>query len=152
MLTSFSGLPHRLELVREIDGVRFYNDSYASAPAAAEAAITSIPGKKVLILGGFDRMLPLDNLVTALKAHERDIRMAILIGASRQRLGTELRAAGFKSLHITEAATMPKVIADVLQFAKKGDAVVLSPGFPSFDMFKNFEERGLQFKQSVHAL
>ncbi|HSW99853.1 MAG TPA: UDP-N-acetylmuramoyl-L-alanine--D-glutamate ligase [Patescibacteria group bacterium] len=152
VLIHFTGLPHRLELIREVDGVRYYNDSYSSAPPATIAALQAIDGKKIMILGGFDRLLPLDHLVSALKEHQKDIRMALIIGASGMRLGTELKAADFKPIHMSSAKDMAHVVADARKFAKKGDAVVLSPGFPSFDMFKNFEVRGLQFKEIVHAL
>lgn len=152
VLIGFSGLPHRLELVRELDGIRYYNDSYASAPPAAEAALQAIPGKKVIVLGGFDRMLPLDPLVATLKKYEKEVRMAILIGASSQRLSTELQAADFKPMHRSPAKNMAEIVAEAQGFAKKGDAVILSPGFTSFDMFQNFEQRGLQFKEIVHSL
>jgi len=152
VLIHFTGLPHRLELVREIDGVRYYNDSYSSGPHSTIAALQAVPGKKVVILGGFDRMLPLDHLVATLTEHEKDIRMAIIIGASSKRLGSELKAADFKHIHMSPAKNMTEIVTDARSFAKSGDAILLSPGFASFDMFKNFEERGLQFKEVVHSL
>lgn len=152
VLTTFTGLPHRLEFVRELDGVQYFNDSFGSDPYAAAAAIAAIPGQKVLIVGGYDRMLPLDALVRAIKAHKKDIRTVLLVGTSAKRMGTALKDAGFDNIHVSPATTMPEVVAEARQHAKKGDKVVLSPGFASFDMFKNFEDRGLQFKESVHAL
>lgn len=152
VLIHFTGLPHRLELLREVDSIRYYNDSYSTGPHSTIAALEAIPGKKVVILGGFDRMLPLDHLITALKEHEKDIRMAIIVGASGKRLGAELRAADFKPTYMSPAKNMAEIVADARSFAKKGDAILLSPGFASFDMFKNFEERGLQFKEIVHSL
>lgn len=153
VLTTFSGLPHRLEMVREIDGVKYYNDSFASDPYASEAAIAAIPGKKVLVLGGWDeRKLPLDHFAVTIKEHRKDIRTVLLIGASAERLGNALKAADFDDLRISPAKTMKQIITEAKAHAQKGDAVVFSPGFPSFDMFKDFEDRGLQFKQAVHDL
>jgi UDP-N-acetylmuramoylalanine--D-glutamate ligase len=86
VLTTFSGLPHRLELIREVDGVRYYNDSFSSDPYAAEAAIEALPGKKVVILGGYDRMIPLEPLADTIIKNEHDIRTLIIIGASAERL------------------------------------------------------------------
>jgi UDP-N-acetylmuramoylalanine--D-glutamate ligase len=153
VLLSFSGLAHRLELVREVDGVKYYNDSFASDPYASEAGIKAIPGKKVLILGGWDkRGLSLTPLAKTIKQDERDVRTVLLIGESAERMGTALKKAGFTNLHLSPAKTMTEVVTEAKAHAEKGDSVVLSPGFASFDMFKNFEDRGLQFKEVVHDL
>ncbi|HSW66223.1 MAG TPA: UDP-N-acetylmuramoyl-L-alanine--D-glutamate ligase [Bacillota bacterium] len=152
VLTTFAGLPHRLEMVREVEGVQYYNDSFASDPYAAEAAIEAIPGKKLLITGGWDeRQLPLDNYAEVI-AKNKDVQGVLLIGASAERLGAALKKAGYTSFFISPARTMPEIVMEAQSHAKKGYSVVLSPGFPSFDMFKNFEERGLQFKEAVHNL
>jgi UDP-N-acetylmuramoylalanine--D-glutamate ligase len=153
VLITFTGLPHRLEFVAEMDGVKYYNDSFASDPYASEAAIKAIPGNKVLILGGWDkRQLSLDHLASTVKAHSGEIRTAILIGESAERLAKAFKAADFTNFKLSPAKTMGEIVAEARAHAKKGDAVVLSPGFPSFDMFKDFEDRGLQFKQTVHNL
>lgn len=152
VLTTFTGLPHRLEYVREVNHVHYYNDSFASAPPAAEAALRAVPGRKVMILGGFDRHLPLDQLAATMKAEEANIRALLLIGNSAERLADELRTAGMHNLRISTATDMQGIVDEATSIAKHGDSVVLSPGFPSFDMFKNFEDRGLQFKQAVNSL
>jgi UDP-N-acetylmuramoylalanine--D-glutamate ligase len=152
VLTSFAGLPHRLELIREFDGVYYFNDSFASAPPATEAAIRAIPNKKVLIVGGFDRQLPLGQLAKTIKAQADTIRAILLIGRSASRLAEQLRDVGFNDIYLSTATDMSTIVAEAKQLAKSGDSVVLSPGFPSFDMFKNFEDRGLQFKHAVGAL
>lgn len=153
VLTTFAGLPHRLELVREVDGVRYYNDSFASDPYASEAALAAIPGKKVGVFGGWDeRKLPLEHFAETVANHTKEMRTVILIGASSERLGTALKKAGFTNFHLTSAKSMKEIVAVARMRAEKGDAVVFSPGFPSFDMFKNFEDRGLQFKEEVHTL
>jgi UDP-N-acetylmuramoylalanine--D-glutamate ligase len=152
VLTTFTGLPHRLDLVREIDGVKYYNDSFASAPPAAGAALQAIPGKKVMIIGGFDRQLPLDELVARILDYRHDIRRILLVGASAKRVAAELDQAGFANYQISEAKDMDGIVTTARQLAHKNDSVVLSPGFPSFDMFKDFEDRGNQFVKAVGAL
>lgn len=152
VLTSFSGLPNRLEFVREREGVRYYNDSFASTPDAALAAIEAIPGKKVLVMGGFDRGLPLEHVPAVLSEHISDLHTVLLIGASAVRLQEVCRKAGFTNCQIIDAKNMTDIVAAIQQSVQSGDSVVFSPGFASFDMFKNFEERGNLFREAVLAL
>jgi UDP-N-acetylmuramoylalanine--D-glutamate ligase len=151
VLTTFSGLEHRLEKVRELQGHTFYNDSFAATPEAAIAAAEAVPGNKVMIVGGFDRMLPIDHLAKAL-GENQDVRAALLVGTSAERLAQACQAAGLKKFTVSSAKDMPSIVHEAMQLAEGGDAVVLSPGFASFDMFKNFEDRGNQFKAAVEAL
>jgi UDP-N-acetylmuramoylalanine--D-glutamate ligase len=95
VVTNFSGLEHRLELVRELDGVKYYNDSFASVPDATMAAVEAIEGPKVVIIGGFDRGLELVGLAAKLKEHNEDIAQVIVIGESSQRLRGAFEEAGF---------------------------------------------------------
>jgi len=152
VLTTFTGLPHRLELVRELDGVRYYNDSFARDPYATEAAVEAIPDNKVLIVGCYERMIPLEHFADLIKQHSKDIRNLLLIGQSAARVAEALQKAEYNDFKISTAKTMPEIVAEAKELAQKGDAVVLSPGFASFDMFKNFEVRGEEFKQVVHGL
>jgi UDP-N-acetylmuramoylalanine--D-glutamate ligase len=152
VLTSFAGLEHRLEQVRELDGVTYYNDSFAATPDAAIAAMEAIEGPKVLIAGGFDRGLPIDHLAKAIAAHASDLRKLVIIGASSRRLAEELQKTGFDNFIVDDSKDMAAVVSDARTAAQAGDSVVLSPGFASFDMFKNFADRGEQFKQAVNEL
>jgi UDP-N-acetylmuramoylalanine--D-glutamate ligase len=152
VLISFSGLPYRIEFRREVHDIRYYNDSYAASPPAPVAAIKAIPGKKVVIMGGFDRHLNLDDLVSDLGELDDQIRKLILIGASAQRLADNLEKQKFTNFVISTADNMPDIVLEASKLAQSGDAVVLSPGFPSFDMFKNFEDRGLRFNAAVADL
>ena len=152
VLSNFHGLPHRIELVREFENVRFYNDSFASNPGATVAAIHSVSGMKVLIIGGFDRMLDLTHLANEILEKKDEFRKVMLIGSSAQRLKNVLDEAGFNNTVICTASTMPVIIKHARFLAKEGDAIVFSPGFPSFDMFKNFEDRGNQFRENVQNL
>ena len=153
MLSSFSGLPHRIEFLRGVEGIRFYNDSFATGLHATEAAIEAVPGKKVMILGGFERMLPLEHFGVFAHEHEKEFRTLLLIGQSAERLAKVLDAAGFSNYIIdTSIKDMPAMVQKAHSLAKSGDAVVLSPGFASYDMFKNFEVRGDEYKAAVAAL
>lgn len=152
VLTTFAGLPHRLEFVREINDVRFYNDSFASGLHATEAAVEAIEGPKILIVGGFDRFIPIEHFGPFVKDHAKELPGVLLIGQSAGRVATELEKAGYNGYKVSTARSMAEVVADACSMAKGGDNIVLSPGFASFDMFKNFEDRGDQFKQVVNAL
>jgi UDP-N-acetylmuramoylalanine--D-glutamate ligase len=150
--TTFSGLGCRLEFRREVSGVRYYNDSFAATPEAAAAALEAIPGKKVMILGGKDRGLELTNLVEALQKHADDIRHLLLIGESGPRIATNLQELPELSMNILQNTSMGAIVAAAHDAAQPDDSVVLSPGFPSFDMFKDFVDRGRQFNEAVAKL
>ena len=152
VLTNFSGLPYRIEFRRTVNDIRYYNDSFASAPLATMAALESIPGKKVTIIGGQDRGLELDQLAEDIVRLRADIRGIVLVGASAQRMADVLGEHDFRNFKISKAKSMPGIVTAALEMALPGDAIVLSPGFPSFDMFKNFEDRGSQFNMAVDAL
>jgi UDP-N-acetylmuramoylalanine--D-glutamate ligase len=152
VLTSFSGLPFRIEYRGEVHGIAYYNDSFASAPPAPLAAIQAIPQKQVVIIGGYDRRLPLDDLAAGLLQHQDKIRHILLIGAAKARLASVLQAADVPNFTISEATGMPAIVQEATGLAQTGDAVVLSPGFPSFDMFNNFEDRGRQFNAALEQL
>ena len=153
VLSTFAGLPHRIELVREHNSVRYYNDSFATGLGATQAAINAVPGLKVVVLGGHDRMLSLDGFSAFAAANTDELRTALLIGASAQRLAKSLDDAGFTNYVIREdITTMSQIVSVATEMAHSGDAVVFSPGFASFDMFKNFEDRGDQFRTAVNDL
>jgi UDP-N-acetylmuramoylalanine--D-glutamate ligase len=151
-ITSLVGLPHRLERVREVDGVTYYNDSFASAPPAAVAAMDAIVGQKVMIIGGFDRGLDLNELARGIVTHQKDLRRILIIGQSAGRIEKALHVHGFANYDVLKDVTMEAIVKRAQEAAAPGNKVVLSPGFASFDMFKNFEDRGIQFKEAVNAL
>lgn len=148
---SFKGLPHRLEFVREVYGVRYYNDSFSSAPTATMAAITAFEDPIVLIVGGYDRGIDFEPLVQSIR-NAKNIRQVIAIGQTRERLTTLLRDAGMKNVHSINEQTIGPVVEVAAKSAQAGDVVLLSPGCASFDMFKNFYERGEMFKRAVEEL
>lgn len=152
VVLQFSGLEHRLELVRELNDVKYYNDSFASVPDATIAAVKAIKEPKILIIGGFDRQLNLNQLAVAIKENEASIKRIILIGDSAGRVSSTLQTVDFSKYEITNLKNMNELVKLASEITEPHDAIVLSPGFPSFDMFKNFEDRGQQFKQAVNNL
>ncbi|HUA13110.1 MAG TPA: UDP-N-acetylmuramoyl-L-alanine--D-glutamate ligase [Candidatus Sulfotelmatobacter sp.] len=153
VITSFTGLEHRLELVREVDGVKYYNDSFASSLKATEAAVEAIEGKKVLIVGGFDRKLNIDEFGEYVVNHQDEFRKILVIGEIGQKLKELFDRVKFDNYDYSgDLRDMTQIVKRAKELAASGDSVVLSPGFASFDMFKNFEDRGNQFKQAVSSL
>ncbi|HVS78876.1 MAG TPA: UDP-N-acetylmuramoyl-L-alanine--D-glutamate ligase [Candidatus Saccharimonadales bacterium] len=149
VLSSFPGLEHRLEFVRQFNGVDYYDDSFGTNPGTAMVALRAFDRPKVIILGGIDKGLPFDNLIDELASG--NVRQVILIGQTTDKLAGMLRQKGFTA--ITEGAkTMPEVVQQASHAAKPGDVVLLSTAASSFDMFKDYKDRGKQFKAAVRAL
>ena len=151
-LKHFPGLPHRLELVAEIGGLRYYNDSIATTPASVSAAITAFGEKKVIILGGYDKKVPLGGLAEDLVA-DGTVETVILIGQVRQELSAQIDQAKSKHHkdlpHCELADDLPRAVAQAQAAGRPGMIVLLSPGCASYDMFKNFQDRGEQFRTAV---
>jgi UDP-N-acetylmuramoylalanine--D-glutamate ligase len=151
-IAGLAGLPHRLERVREVEGVTYFNDSFASAPPAAIAAMDAITGTKVMIIGGFDRGLDLGELARTMIIHQADLRRVIIIGESATVIEKALSIHGFTNYDVLKDVSMKHIVDHAKAAAHPGDKVVFSPGFASFDMFKNFEDRGINFREAVNAL
>lgn len=147
-----TALEHRLEPVREVGGVQYYNDSFASAPGSTVAALDAVPGPKVLIVGGLDKGLDLTELADGVSAHKRALRKVLIIGEIAPRISRTLKAYGFGNYEILTGVTMPDIVKHAAHAAQVGDSVLLSPGSSSFDMFKDFVDRGEQFKEAVNEL
>ena len=149
---SFGGVPHRIELVRQLDGVRYYNDSIASSPTRTIAGLRSFHEKVILIAGGYDKHIPYDVLGPEIV---NSVKCLILTGATADKIQqATLQAPGYASgtPDIIRADDLQKAVAAAHDVAKPGDVVILSPASASFDCFRNFEERGNKFKQYVNAL
>lgn len=151
-IKSFKGLPFRIENRGTINQITYYNDSFATAPDSTVAALNAIDEPKVLIAGGFERGLDLTTFAAGIQSHSADLRKVVLIGESAERLAGKLREAGFENFEVTDDKSMDVIVSKATPYAAPGDAVVLSPGFASFDMFKNFEERGKAFNEAVSKL
>jgi len=146
---SFKALPHRLELVDTIDGVPFYDDSIATTPESAAAAVGSFDAPPVVIAGGYDKKLPFDVFTRALS---RRARAVILIGATARAIadGIENVRTG-PSPEVLFARTLPDAVGIACAHACAPGAVVLSPACASYDMFDNFEHRARVFAEAVAA-
>ena len=149
--TSFKGLPHRLEWVKEEEGVQYFNDSFAVNPSSSIAAIKAFAKPVILLAGGFDRGLDFTEWakICVQGAHVKQI---ILLGdnaAPRMHEALKNQKETRDSLVIVRVANLSEGIIQAKKAAEHGDVVVLSPGCASFDEFKNYKERGEAFKQLV---
>lgn len=145
----FTGLEHRLEFVREVSGVKYYSDSFATTPEATIAAVRSFEQPKVLILGGIDKGIPFFDLVGELT--HTNLRQVLCIGTTGPKIAEMLMNRGVDNV-IAGGATMDEIVANAQKAAQPGDVVLLSTACASFDMFKNYKDRGNQFKQAVNSL
>jgi UDP-N-acetylmuramoylalanine--D-glutamate ligase len=147
----FRGVPHRLEFVRELRGVRWYNDSIATAPERSMAAIRSFDEPIVLLLGGRDKDLPWEDLVRLMG--ER-VDHVVLFGEAAEKIEGTVNRLGLREKRITvsRAEHLHEAVIQAAEVAEAGDVVLLSPGGTSFDEFKDFSERGERFRAWVQEL
>jgi UDP-N-acetylmuramoylalanine--D-glutamate ligase len=146
-LRTFAGVPHRLELIREVDGVRWVNDSKATNPEAAERALGAYPPGLRVILGGSLKGSSFAGL--AQRARESGVARAYLIGEAADEIAEALAAQGVRFQHSRD---LENAVADARAEAEPGDVVLLSPACASYDQFRDFEERGERFRELVEAL
>lgn len=144
---TFSGVPHRCELVRERNGVKWYNDSIGSSPSRTIAGLKAFDQKVILIAGGYDKHIPYDPLGPVVA---KTASAVILLGATANAIETAIRAVS--DLRIIHVANMEEAVKTADKIAQNGDIVFMSPASASFDMYTNFEERGNHFKQLVNDL
>jgi UDP-N-acetylmuramoylalanine--D-glutamate ligase len=148
-IRDFKGLPHRLQIVHEADGVRWVNDSIATIPEAAVAAMRAFPRSSVIqIIGGYDKGLPMRQMCEAL-AHE--CRAVLTIGKTGPLLAQLVRQCVDSSAELSECETLERAVNLASQLARSGDTVLLSTGCASYDQFANFEHRGDEFTRLVRA-
>ena len=148
---TFPGVAHRIELVREVDGVRYYNDSIASSPSRTIAGLRSFRQKVILIAGGYDKHIPYEPLGPEIV---EKVRLLILAGATAPKIRAAVEGApGYApgAPEIMERESLADAVAAARSAAKPGDIVLLSPASASFDQFRNFEERGNAFRALVEA-
>ena len=143
----FRGVPHRLELVRELRGVRWYNGSIATAPERSMADIHSFTEPIVLMLGGRDKDLPWDGIAKLI--HER-VDHVVLFGEAAELIQNAISAVGGeRPVEVRRAKTLQEAVALAAEAATAGDIVLFSPGGTSYDEFKDFAERGERFRKWV---
>jgi len=150
-LREFRGVPHRQEFVRELNGVRYINDTTATAPAATIVAIeTFAESGIVLIAGGADKSLAFDELARAIA---QKVRAVILLeGSATEKLAQAIHAAGDPSLIVGRFDSLLSAVARAREIAREGETVLLSPGCASFGMFSNAFERREQFQKIVDSM
>ena len=150
--STFTGVEHRIEPVRTLDGVLYYNDSIGTSPTRTIAGLRSFNQKVILIAGGYDKHIPYEPLAPEIVAHVKDL---VLMGATGPRIEKALREdPGFNeaALPIQHADNMQHAVELARAAAKPGDIIILSPASASFDLYPNFEVRGREFKNIVNAL
>ncbi|MFD2116223.1 UDP-N-acetylmuramoyl-L-alanine--D-glutamate ligase [Paenibacillus yanchengensis] len=153
-LCQFKGVEHRLEFVREMNGVAYYNDSKATNAVATMMSVSSLPEKVILIAGGLDRGSDYSELLPLMK--ER-VKAVVLLGQTRFKLAEIAKQAGLICIEIVEPdedveKVMQQATRKAASLANPGDIVLLSPACASWDMFDSFEQRGSMFKNSTHTL
>lgn len=146
----FKGVPHRIEFVRELDGVKYYNDSIASSPARTTAGLESFGDKKViLIAGGYDKKIPFDEFGTVICDRVKEL---VLVGVTSEKIEKAvLNSENYNGVPIHRCDSFEGAVKKARSVAASGDTVILSPACASFDLFKNFEERGNTFKNIVKS-
>ncbi|MBQ6755919.1 MAG: UDP-N-acetylmuramoyl-L-alanine--D-glutamate ligase [Oscillospiraceae bacterium] len=145
---SFKGVEHRIEFVRELNGVKFYNDSIASSPSRTTAGLRSFKQKVILMAGGKDKGVPFDSLGAEIAEH---VKTLVVTGWTAEKITEAAKNSGFTGEIIHEDDFCDAVRA-CYKAAESGDIVLMSPACTSFDRFKNFEERGKLFKKTVMEL
>lgn len=149
---TFSGVEHRMEIVRELNGVVYYNSSIDSSPSRTKAALSAFTEKVIMIAGGYDKNLHYEELGEVICQH---VKALFLCGATAKKIEDAVISApsyqvGFPE--IIHCFTLEKCVEMAHDIAESGDKVILTPASASFDQFKNFEERGKAFKRMVMAL
>ncbi len=149
VVKNFTGLEHRLEFVRELNAVKYYDDSFGTTPETAIVAIKAFSEPKIIILGGSDKGSSYEMLVKTVV--ENNVKSVISIGPMGTKIAELLRRNGYDNI-IEGGKTMNEIVANSYNLATTGDVVLLSTGCASFGLFENYKDRGEKFKQSVSAL
>ena len=150
----FAGVEHRIEFVRELDGVKYYNDSIASSPTRTIAGLRAFTQKVILIAGGYDKHIPFTELGPEVVAH---VKTLILCGATAQSISDAVTAceeyqSAAEKPEIVFCASLDEAVQRARAAAKSGDIVALSPACAAFDQFPNFMVRGKKYKELVNSL
>ena len=148
----FAGVEHRIEFVRELDGVKWYNDSIASSPTRTIAGLHSFHQNVILIAGGYDKKIPFEVLGKEVQDH---VKTLVLTGHTAEKIQKAVvESEGYQAGHpsILMEPDFKQAVLKASQAAEEGDVVILSPACASFDHFKNFAQRGQTFKAIVNEL
>lgn len=158
VIKSFKGLPHRLEFTREVEGVKYYNDSFSTTPETSMAAVDSFDEPTVLIAGGYDKLLDYNDWAVKILT-KPSLHTVVLIGDTANSMEDTLRVAEEKlgaaegsPTKILRASNMAEAVMKASDAAEKGGVVVMSPASSSFDLYANYKERGKKFMDEVGKL
>lgn len=146
-IRDFDAVEHRIEYVREVNGVKYYNDSKGTNPDAAIKAVEAMVRPTVVIGGGYDKKSTYDEWIASF---DDKVKCLVLLGETKEAIAAAARRAGFTNIIMTDS--LKEAVRVSSEQAEPGDAVLLSPACASWDMFKSYEERGCLFKEYVHAL
>ena len=149
---TFGGVEHRIEFVRELDGVKWYNDSIATSPTRVLAGLRSFNQRLIVIAGGYDKKIPFEPMAETVNQR---VKILILMGVTAPKIEkavTEDPSYDPAKLQIVHAASMEEAVQEAKELAQPGDIVTLSPACASFDLYPNFEARGQHFKNLVKEL
>ncbi|MDR0903894.1 MAG: UDP-N-acetylmuramoyl-L-alanine--D-glutamate ligase [Ruminococcus sp.] len=149
---SFGGVEHRIEFVREIGGVKYYNDSIATSPTRVIAGLKAFNKKIIVIAGGYDKKIPYEPLGEPVN---KDVKCLVTLGATAEKIEDAVRNSKHfnpENIKIYRAKKLEEAVKIASENAVSGDIISLSPASASFDLYKNFEERGKHFKNIVNAL
>lgn len=149
---AFGGVEHRIEFVRELDGVKWYNDSIATSPTRTIAGLNSFQQKLIIIAGGYDKHLSFEPLAPKLVEKAKALILMGVTGPKIEAAVTNCQGYDPEQLPIYRVANMEEAVQKAREIALPGDVVSLSPASASFDLYKNFEVRGNHFKQLVNQL
>lgn len=154
VVSTFRGLEHRLEYVAEINGVKYYNDSFSTTPDTALAAIKSFSEPMVILIGGSEKRA--DYSALGREIAKSTVKALIPIGRTAERVISALKQAGVKAIKNIkiekDCPTMKEAVEIAYKNSRQGDVVILSPASASFDRFKNYKDRGNQFKTAVREI
>ena len=146
---TFGGVAHRIEFVAEKNGVKYYNSSIDTSPTRTAAALNAFEEKLIVIVGGYDKNIPLEPLAPLLCEHAKFVSAT---GATGEKIMRLLLDWGYACDKIVYTKEFDGAVRAAMRAAAEGDTVILSPACASFDAFKNFETRGEYFKELVHGL
>ena len=151
-IKKFKGVEHRIEFIRELDGVKWYNDSIGTSPTRTIAGLNSFSEDIILIAGGYDKHLDYEPIA---KPIVDNVKGLILIGQTSEKIyeavTKELEKEN-KELDIYQCNEFPQIVEVARKIAKTGQVVLFSPASASFDLFENFAQRGNKFKELVNDL
>ena len=146
---TFNGVAHRIEFIAEKDGIRFYNSSIDTSPTRTLAALSSFEEKLIVIVGGYDKHIPIDPLIAPLA---EKAKFVVATGDTGLSVLSALAAHGYDKKNMAYLGDFDAAVRFAAETADEGDTVLLSPAAASFDAFKNFEERGNRFRMIVEKL